>query len=185
MTGVQTCALPISLKQVISEPTRVTSTSSTLIDHIYTNNEWNIRHSSVIRLSMSDHYLNYAIRKTGITPDVKRHKINFTDYSKLTAQNIRPVFTGTDWGDVTFAPSVDAMIQNFNTKYTSLVRSLTKQKTRFVKTDSVPPWLDSEVTNLMKLRGKYKESSDEVNYKKYRNPVTNTIARKKRNVSQS
>ena len=62
---------------------------------------------------MSDHYLFYAIRKSGITPDVKRHKINLTDYSNLTQQKIQSVFAGTDWGDVTFAPSVDAMVQKF------------------------------------------------------------------------
>ena len=42
----------LSLTQLISEPTRVTNDSKTLIDHIYTNNENNI-HSVNVEKNMS------------------------------------------------------------------------------------------------------------------------------------
>ena len=39
--------MSLGLTQLVSEPTRVTKDSTTLIDHIYTNNEENIQHVSV------------------------------------------------------------------------------------------------------------------------------------------
>ena len=52
-----------SFKQLIQEPTRENLGSRTIIDHIATNVERNIGHHGVIRVSMSDHYLVYCIRK--------------------------------------------------------------------------------------------------------------------------
>ena len=52
------------LYQTIEEPTRITKTSSTLIDHHATNSTGKIARSGVIHIGISDHSLIYAIRKT-------------------------------------------------------------------------------------------------------------------------
>ena len=52
-----------SFKQLIQEPTRVSSATSTLIDHIATTSPENIVDSGVLQVSMSDHYLVYCLRK--------------------------------------------------------------------------------------------------------------------------
>ena len=44
--------------QLINMPTRVTSTSSTIIDHLYTNCPDNITGIKIPELSISDHYPN-------------------------------------------------------------------------------------------------------------------------------
>ena len=44
-------------KQLITEPTRETVSSKTLIDHIYVNNEHNFSSAGVIPLGISDHHL--------------------------------------------------------------------------------------------------------------------------------
>lgn len=54
------------LSQVINKPTRITGTSSTLIDLFITNNPDSIVNSGVCTLSISDHNLVYAVRKIGI-----------------------------------------------------------------------------------------------------------------------
>ena len=51
------------LEQLINEPTRVTRTSATLIDLIFTNKKENIVKSGVIHLGISDHSLIFAVRK--------------------------------------------------------------------------------------------------------------------------
>ena len=48
--------LSLRLSQIISEPTRVTNTSSTLIDHIYTSYEENISSVRVGKLTINDNY---------------------------------------------------------------------------------------------------------------------------------
>ena len=56
------CSL-YELTQVISEPTRVTESTSTLIDLILTNTTEHIFSSGAIPTGISDHNLVYAIRK--------------------------------------------------------------------------------------------------------------------------
>ncbi len=54
------------LSQLIDEPTRITMTTSSLIDHIITNTPEKISHSGVIHTGISDHSLVFAIRKIQI-----------------------------------------------------------------------------------------------------------------------
>jgi hypothetical protein len=51
------------LSQLINEPTRVTMTTSILIDHVVTNTPEKISHSGVVHTGISDHSLVYAMRK--------------------------------------------------------------------------------------------------------------------------
>ena len=53
----------IGATQLVTEPTRVTQTSSTLIDLLSTTKEEKIAESGVIHASISDHSIVYAIRK--------------------------------------------------------------------------------------------------------------------------
>ena len=63
---------PFGLSQVIKEPTRVTATTSTLIDHILVNNPDNVKTCGVVDVpGISDHhlvYMAYAIKKPKFTP---------------------------------------------------------------------------------------------------------------------
>ena len=52
-----------SFKQLIKEPTRVTLTTSSVIDHIATTYARNIIESAVHKISLTDHYMVYCIRK--------------------------------------------------------------------------------------------------------------------------
>ena len=57
------------LYHTIEEPTRITKTSSTLIDHHATNSIGKIVRSGLIHTGISDHSLIYAIRK--INPAIR------------------------------------------------------------------------------------------------------------------
>ena len=54
------------LTQLIDEATRVTMTTTSLIDHVVTNTPENISDSSIIHTGISDHSLVFAIRKISI-----------------------------------------------------------------------------------------------------------------------
>ena len=53
----------IQLNQIIKEPTRVTNTSETLIDHIYVSDDLPVSYSSPIKYSISDHFPVFAVFK--------------------------------------------------------------------------------------------------------------------------
>ena len=52
-----------SLKELIQEPTRVTSSTSSLLDHILRNSGWKVSQKGVIDVGLSDHQLIYCTRK--------------------------------------------------------------------------------------------------------------------------
>ena len=54
---------PLGLTQMVSEATRVTSGSGTLIDHIYTNCPENVNSVHVSKLGLSDHFPVFFTRK--------------------------------------------------------------------------------------------------------------------------
>ena len=65
-----------SFKQLIEEPTRLTLETATIIDHIATTYAGNIVESGVHKVSLSDHFMVYCIRKfdSAVKKDHKKKK---------------------------------------------------------------------------------------------------------------
>ena len=61
---------PFSLTEIIKEPTRITCSTSTPLDHILTNSSETVSQKGVIDVGISDHQLIYCTRK------IKRIKHN-------------------------------------------------------------------------------------------------------------
>ena len=72
-------------KQLISEPTRVTENTRTLIDHFYTTNPQNIISKGVSVVSISDHYLIYGTRKFKTNKENDKI-IEYRDYKRFNEQ---------------------------------------------------------------------------------------------------
>ena len=66
-----------SLTQLIDKPTRVTSTTSSIIDHVYVSHPEHIIETNVPIIAISDHY-----------PVCITRKINQRDYPNLTHKTI-------------------------------------------------------------------------------------------------
>ena len=49
--------------QIINKPTRVTNKSTSLINHMYTNNKDKISQAGVIETGINDHFITYCTRK--------------------------------------------------------------------------------------------------------------------------
>ena len=171
---------PLSLNQLIKEPTRVTPTSSTLIDHIYTNRLDHISFSGVIDYSISDHNLIYLVRKIGVKRDQRNYNITFRQFSKFTPDLVSMRFSNILWNDVLCEKDCDVMISKFNQKYIGAVSDIIPVKKRLVKSECLPKWLDKDVQNQIKFREFLKKANRWDEYKKQRNLVTNLIKRKKR-----
>ena len=56
-----------SLKEIIQEPARITSTTSSLLDPILTNTGWKISQKGVTNVGLSDHQLIYWTGKISRT----------------------------------------------------------------------------------------------------------------------
>ncbi|CAH3132249.1 unnamed protein product, partial [Pocillopora meandrina] len=76
--------------QLIAEPTRITPTSSTLIDLIYTNCSDKIACSGVCHVGISDHSMVYVYRKLALNGMSNGHNsITYRNFRKFDCQNFR------------------------------------------------------------------------------------------------
>ncbi|MCV6636078.1 hypothetical protein, partial [Candidatus Albibeggiatoa sp. nov. NOAA] len=89
------------LKQLIDEPTRITPSTSTLIDLIFTTHQDNILCSGVSHVGISDHSLVYAYRKISIPPVSKGiNLISYRQFKHFNRTNFRNDILAQPWDDI-------------------------------------------------------------------------------------
>lgn len=171
-----------NLVQLIKQNTRVQKNSQSLIDHIYVTKPDNIYSSCVLELGVSDHYLIVASRKLGTTtPHPKeRQKITYYDWKNFSSVAFQNDLKETDWLPIYQFPSVETMLSAFISRLNSVISHHLKIKTRFVKSSTLPHWLDNEVLKSMEKRDKLKSQHMWAEYKTQRNFTTNLIRKKKK-----
>ena len=104
----------------------------------------------------------------------------YHDYSKLSPVNITKLFSNVSWDHILWEDNIDSMVDKFSDLYQFLVSQVIKRKTKFVKSQTLPVWIDKEVQRAMKERDTLKSQKIWDLYRVKRNHVTNLIRRKKK-----
>ena len=147
------------LKQLITEPTRETTYTATLIDHIAVSNTNNIVESGVIKTAMSDHYLVYAIRKFQ-GGSKRQHKVIKTRQMKHFDENsFLQDLALIDW-KTHLRSSAD--INSIVEKITSLISGVIQKYAPLVErrvSERYTPWISEDLKYLFKARDKIKVSA--------------------------
>ena len=86
------------LQQLITEPTRITESSSSLIDVIFTNCINRVVCSGVLHIGISDHSLIYVYRKLSPEFAFKGHSTKtYRNFSNFNRENFRRDISRQDW----------------------------------------------------------------------------------------
>ena len=89
------------LQQLITEPTRITPTSATLIGVIFTNCPDRVVCSGVRHISISDHSLVFAYRKLSINGTSRGHNvITYRNLRKFNRENFRNDVASQRWDQI-------------------------------------------------------------------------------------
>ena len=165
------------LKQLITQPTRVTPSSSTLIDHIYTNNTDKISGVSLSDVSISDHSPIICSWSCKSPKTIKECHTTiqyrcFKHFDKdrflfdVSLVNFSTVYNCTDpneavaaWYNL-FSPIVD--------KHAPIRRKRVKHQT-------LPGWLNEKIMTAMKLRDKLKKEKKFDEFRKQRNTISKMV----------
>ena len=141
------------------------------------NKPSNIAHSFVLPLTLSDHYLIYVSRKLGNESYIPKvcTKISYLDLKNFSAESFQQDLQETYWQNVYNSSSCDSMLEIFNLKLTSIISNHLKQKSRFVKSNIIPPRLDFEVQANLRKRDRLKRLGLRKEYKHQRNYTTNLM----------
>ena len=85
------------LRQLISEPTRITDKSATLIDLIFTNCPERVLCSGVAHISISDHNLVYAFRKLSINFRKGHTSVMYRSFKTFSRAKFRNDIYNDNW----------------------------------------------------------------------------------------
>ena len=175
------------LKQLLTLPTRIIKTSTSLLDHVLTNSADRVSPFGVVDTGLSDHQLIYCTRK------ITRTKMNVHKYVKtrslknysqtLFLDKLRKI----NFPDYSNFKDINNAYSDFTGRVTSVIDEIAPIKEIRVKNNS-QDWFDAEINEEIERRdkslAKFKKSrlhSDNESYKKAGNKVQRMIKDKKKN----
>ena len=125
-------------KQLINVPTRVTQTSSTLIDHLISNCEERVSQSGVFRLGLSDHFLIHFTRK------IVRHSVNQESIVKIRSMktyskdDFIDKLNNANWSDLYLCRNVNYPWRIFQEIFMSILNDIAPTKEIKIKQKTQP-----------------------------------------------
>lgn len=168
--------LTLGLTQFVSNPTRVTPNTSTLIDHIYSNIEGNITKVNVFKSAISDHYAIFANRKINAPVNKHSHKtITYRSFKHFNEHTFLHELNQVPWEVIENFDDVNEMLSVWNTMFLEVVNKHMPIKQHRVKKNRQPDWLTPDIIDTMNERNRCKINGLVEQYKQLRNKVSSMI----------
>ncbi|XP_062573471.1 uncharacterized protein LOC134235355, partial [Saccostrea cucullata] len=165
------------LHQVINTPTRVTSHSETLIDHIYVSDKFLYLNSGIIPIGISDHHLVYTIRNKTIKENKQHVYIKYRDMKHADEYAFLSDLASTDWNIIRNLENVNDMWALFKDTFFKVIDKHFPMRERRIRADS-EKWINDNILSEMRQRDflhrralKSKSDADWKAYKAARNRV--------------
>ena len=142
-----------ALKQLIDEPTRITPSSSTLNDLIFTSHQDNSICSGVSQVGISDHSSVYACRKISIP--IRSKGINLSKYSQFKHFNstnfLNDILT-QPWDDIKEFYDPNDMWKKWKDLFVSVCDRHASFKTKRTRPSKSP-----SITTVLKKRMNFRD----------------------------
>ena len=174
------------LRQSIAGPTRITESTSTLLDHILTNSVDRVSQSGILEIGLSDHMLTYCTRKITRKKHFEHKYIQIRSLKNYTQENYIQALKETNFPDYSNFNSVDEAYDDFIAKLTAVIDKMAPIKRIRVK-GNTQEWFDDEIHCAINIRDKHfsafkrsKSNEDKLSYKRAQNQVQNLIKKRKR-----
>ena len=140
------------LQKLITEPTWVTPTSSTLMDVIYTNCPDKIVCSGVCHVSISDHTMVFAFRKLPINGVTLVHNtLTYRKFFKFNRINFQNDIASQNWDVMKNFTNPSDMWSKWKCMFLSIVEKHAPLRARRVRARG-SPWSTSELKKRMRHR---------------------------------
>ena len=169
------------LTQFVREPTRVTQTSSTLIDHVYSSHPENILTCFVSDISISDHFPVCFSRKiNNRIPKIKHQKTSYCGFKHFNEVNFLRDLSQDLNMFTSDQQTINADMDRWSSIMVQHLNTHAPIKSKHVKSSRLPDWFSPDIKNMQKLRDKYKRLKQWSEYKTYRNKTRQLIRASKR-----
>ena len=172
------------LHQLVSSPTRITSTTKSCVDHILVQCCDLIKCVDVLPPFCSDHSVPYASLQTRIEhkPTIKRQIFN---YSKLDANVFCDKLNAVHWDEILQEHDIDTSAELFTKTFMDKAKQCMPIKTVKLRTYDAQ-WMTEEIrSSISKRKRLYKKAATTKNaedmqiFRKYRNELITKIRTRK------
>ena len=175
------------LKQLITSPTRITMTTTSLVDHILTNSSERVSQSGVADVGLSDHQMTYCTRKITRLKQNTHRFVKTRSFKNYSKDSYLQELENAKFPEYSKFRDINCTYSDFIGKLTTIIDKVAPVREMRIKANS-QEWFDEEIHEHIALRdkmlAKFKRSRkqcDDPNYKKARNHVQTMIKRKKKN----
>ena len=157
------------LTQMIDHPTRITDSTSSLLDVALVTNPENISQSEVVHVGISDHSLIYACRKLSFSYSKNQSKVNRSrDFKNYVQRNFNLdldiAWSNIDW-DI---DDPNRLWEKFKTTFNYVADVHAPNKSRRVRSQKAP-WLTDEIKKNINRRDFLKKKAIQSNSSAYHN----------------
>lgn len=176
-----------SLHQLISQFTRVSTSSQTILDLVLTSDKSKISNSGVIDYGLSDHSMIFCTRKTCKSVFKCHSSVRSRSLKNYNIETLLTSLGSLDWSNVFLSSSVDEAWSYFKLLFLSTVDKIAPLKTCRIKVRT-EPWVNSDIIGAIKARNdsfrsfrKNRIPSSFCIFKKLRNEANRLIRKAKEN----
>ena len=170
--------LTIGMYQLIRENTRVTDTSTSIIDHAYVSHPNEIRQVKVHKLGWSDHFPICLVFKRRFTVKQEHFYLTYRSFKHFNEAKFLNDLSTSSWNTIESSRDdndVDYMLDLWYQLFFKVVDKHLPINKRRVKYPTQPEWLSEEILNAMKIRDGFALSRDIPQWRLWKNKVTKLI----------
>jgi hypothetical protein len=135
-----------SLSQIIDTPTRVTSSTCSIIDHVYVSHPEHVAEINIPKIAISDHYpvcLTRKINQKGY-PSLNHKTIKYRCFQKFDKNLFLSNLQNIDFSQIEIISNVQAATDMWYTLFLSEINKHAPLKTKRIKYAHQPIWLTDE-----------------------------------------
>ena len=169
---------------LINRPTRITTSSATIIDNIFTNNLFHAGAScqGIFVTDISDHLPIFHInccQKISQESDIFVSTRNFSFHNRQSFQN---ALDETDWEEIYSQHDTQSAFTRFYSKFTNLYNKHFPFRKIKLRYSNRKPWLTEALKQSIRKKNKLymkylkiKSAQNESNYKRYKNKLNGLL----------
>ena len=178
------CVAALGLDQLITNFTRVTNTSSTIIDHIYTNVKNKISNVQVINVNKSDHFLIYCEYSQQVPkiPNNGHTVITYRSYKHFNENEFYKSLAKSPFDNVLSTTDPNKAMTIIYELLLWVVNKHAPLRTIRIKCSDIPPWLSHETIAAMNVRDSINKKTQKAAFKSQKNLVNDLVKNDKRNL---
>ena len=170
------------LSQLIKCPTRVTPTSATLLDHIYTNINNRIINPRLSTISLSDHSPVMCTWSCKL-PKVKgkgHTTIEYRSFKNFDKDSFLMDLHVADFSQIYQCDDPNNALTVWYDGFMNIVDKHAPVRKKRVKHSVMPKWLTPEIIQAMKDRDRFKKQKQFDEYKQQRNKISTMVKEAKK-----